>query len=161
MNPLASIPLKYRKYVLIAVLVILIIVIVAIASKTKDGGQDSGKDDTGNSIDMVGDDMASNSQPQSFPDGQYAIWADQLQDAMHDAGTDEEVIYSVFDQLNNDKDFQKLTAAFGMRKYTGHPIYNPFASKKSLAQWISSELDEDERDDLNQMFASKGITYRY
>jgi len=104
-------------------------------------------------------------QKQSYSDFQYVTWANNLEEAMFDVGTTSSTIYDIFKQLKNDTDYMKLQAAFGLRPYTGG-IFPNISSVFGLAQgidlntWIRNEEGQSVIDELNQIMASKGITYR-
>jgi hypothetical protein len=87
----------------------------------------------------------------------YIVAADRLEAAMFDLGTDEEAIYGVFDELQNDADFIKLFNAFGMRTYSGG--LTPWLVL-NLTEWLTQELNQDEIEVINTTMATKDITFR-
>lgn len=92
----------------------------------------------------------------SYPDLQYKIFADSIYQAgMIIGGTDEDAIYSVFNNMKNDTDIAKLILAFGKRR-----IEFSFMDG-TLAEFLTSELDGDEMKIVNKILASKGITYKF
>jgi hypothetical protein len=95
----------------------------------------------------------------SYTDTQYQLAANRLEQAMFDAGTDENAINQIFGLLKNNADFLKLNIAFGQRRYTGGLIPGIFYDKLTLTQWLQEELNEAELNGVNQILRSKGITY--
>jgi hypothetical protein len=93
----------------------------------------------------------------SYADSQFFAWANVLEEAMFDWGTNEEAIYNIFNALNNNADFIKLKQAFGMREYTGGTLPYWFYGEYSLEQWLSSE---GETAAVNEILQGKNITYR-
>lgn len=75
--------------------------------------------------------------------------ADRLYRAMKGAGTDEDAIYSVFRSLRTRSDLMLLESTFGVR------------GGMSLSEWLTAELNQKERDVLNQILVSNGISYSY
>lgn len=96
----------------------------------------------------------------TYQNSQYFAWANRLEQAMFDVGTDEDAIFSVFSQLRNNADFLKLKQAFGVRNYTGGYVPGFLSDDLSLDGWIQQELDNSEIVQLNNILANKGISYR-
>lgn len=98
----------------------------------------------------------SQGQKQSYADGQYNVFADSLYSAfIYWAGTDEDTIYSIMNKMNNDVDVSKLIQAFGTRR-------QEFTTMKySLGAFITDEMGQSEVAKINDIFAKKGITYRF
>lgn len=96
----------------------------------------------------------------TYAQSQYFAWANRLEQAMFDIGTDEDAVFSVFNQLRNNADFLALKQAFGVRQYTGGYLPGFLSDELSLDGWIQQEFDSDEIDELNNILSSKGITYR-
>jgi hypothetical protein len=96
-------------------------------------------------------------QKASYVDSQYNIFADAIYSAGFDVlfGTDEDAIYSVFNRMNNDLDINKLIVAFGARRIE-------FSTRvESLAEFLRSELDDREIQQVNKILSSKNIKYRF
>lgn len=96
----------------------------------------------------------------TYPQSQFFAWANRLEQAMFDVGTDEDAIFDVFSRLNNNADFLALKQAFGVRNYTGGFVPGFFSDDLSLDGWLQQELDASEMAAINNKLASKGITYR-
>ena len=96
----------------------------------------------------------------TYPNSQFYAWATVLEEAMFDLGTDEDSIIYVFSQLRNNADFLKLKQAFGTRAYSGGALPVWFNEDLTLEGWLTQELSSDERQEVNSILASRGITYR-
>ena len=96
----------------------------------------------------------------NFPASQFFAWANRLEQAMFDVGTDEDAIVAVFGNLINNADFLALKTAFGVRNYTGGFVPGFLSDDLSLDGWLQQELDNSEIAQLNNILANKGITYR-
>lgn len=103
-----------------------------------------------------------NAGTKTYPDSQYFAFANRLEQAMFDWGTDEAAILDVFNQLKNNADYLALKSAFGVRDYTGGIVpYIPLISPKlSLEGWLQEELSSSYINEINTMLYNKGITYR-
>ena len=95
--------------------------------------------------------------------------ANRLEQAMFDVTTDEEEIYAVFSKLGHglygELDFLMLKDAFGHRPYTGGVFPNiqsafGLAQGDTLQWWLNEELDEEEKQYVNDILAYKEINYR-
>ena len=95
-------------------------------------------------------------EKQSYADGQYNVFADSLYSAfIYWAGTDEDTIYSIMDKMKNNLDVSKLIQAFGTRR-------QEFTTMQySLGAFITDEMSSSEVAKINNIFANKGITYRF
>lgn len=77
-------------------------------------------------------------------------------------GTDEDAIYDVFNQMNNDLDVLLLTKAFGLREPRGGiciPIPGTGECAVALGPWLQTELSSGAFEDINNILASKNIQY--
>jgi predicted ATP-dependent endonuclease of OLD family len=91
----------------------------------------------------------------------YSEWANRLENAMFDIGTDENAIFEVFGSLRTNGDFIKLKQAFGIREYSGGFLPGFVSPDLGLDGWIQQELDGSEINELNAILQRKGITYRF
>ncbi len=93
----------------------------------------------------------------SYPNAQYDIFADNIEEATNTSGTDEEAIYNVMRALQNNADLLKLQKAYGQRInwWFGIPT-----GKYSLSQVLDSELDDSEKETLRKIIEAKGITIK-
>ena len=96
----------------------------------------------------------------SYPLSQYDAWANKLEQAFFDWGTNETSIYEVFRNLKNNNDFLQLKKAFGIRQYTGGILPGILSGKLNLDGFIEQELNSSEQKYINGILASKSITYR-
>jgi hypothetical protein len=95
---------------------------------------------------------------QSYMDAAYLGFADAIYAARSGNnvfGTVEDTIYNTFKKMNNDLDIAKLTKAFGSRRLS----YS--LQEGTLGGFINDEFDPEEIDTLNNILASKKITYRF
>jgi hypothetical protein len=84
----------------------------------------------------------------------------QLFVAMDGYGTDEALIYSVFEKLNNNADFAALVSAYGIKEISSGR-FNPAPNfKGNLIGALSDELSASELARINQILEQKFITYR-
>jgi hypothetical protein len=97
----------------------------------------------------------------SYLPSQFYAFANRLEQAMFDIGTDEDAIFAVFNSLNNNADFLALKTAFGVRNYTGGFVPGFLSDNLTLDGWISQELNSGEIQEINDSLANKGITYRF
>lgn len=94
----------------------------------------------------------------SYPQSQYPAFANIIETAGFDVGTDEAAIYTVFRSLNNNADYLALTNAWG--KPT-RKIYDfGFGYDMTLPQFIRWEMDDKEVAKINAILKSKTIKYR-
>ena len=65
------------------------------------------------------------------------------------------------DSLRNKADVLRLIQVYGIREYKG--CFEGWFTlvARSLSGAISSELDASEKQDINSMFASKGINFSF
>jgi hypothetical protein len=97
-------------------------------------------------------------KPATYADSQYKTFANTIEIAGFDAGTDEEAIYSTFRKLKNNTDYLKLLNAWGN---PNRKVYDWGVGRDmTLPQFIHYEMNDTEVRKVNQILASKGITYR-
>ena len=93
----------------------------------------------------------------SYPLTIYKNMADTLYTAMEGFGTDYDTVKSTLSKLNNESDFFELQKAFGNRACTTYLwVITPFAG--TLIQWLTDELDDDQKAETTQLLATKNIT---
>lgn len=83
--------------------------------------------------------------------------ADRLYSAMEGAGSNEDKIYSVFNEINSYSDLMMVMKAFGERK----GFWNWFGSKSGLVEWINDDCSNDEIAKINAILASKNINFSF
>ena len=92
--------------------------------------------------------LASNQIKPSYAKYTYDSWADKLYKAMKGIGTDNDMVFAVFNSLKNDADYIKLDQAFGMRDtYT-------------MKEWVHGDLSTTKINTINSGFKTKGMTKR-
>jgi hypothetical protein len=91
--------------------------------------------------------------------------------AIDGCGTDEDAIFGVFNQLNNDADVRKLIVVFGVRYTQPCSITSPI----SYAMWLANDeafggplnvflrydLSDSDISKINSILRSKGIAYQF
>lgn len=94
----------------------------------------------------------------TYPEAQYALFADRLHAAMDGMGTDEEEIYAVFRQMQTYDDVSQLIVAYGTRPITDP---RPWYSNKTLTLQgsLKDELTSDEIKTVNMILSGKNINY--
>jgi len=107
----------------------------------------------------------------TYDDSVYFGWVDTLVQAMNGCGTDEDSIYSIFHQLENEADVLKLVAVFKVQYYEPCGWSNPLAYAKweiddksyggELTTWFGYDLETSEIQKINDILASKDIKYRF
>ena len=104
--------------------------------------------DTGKTIDCTG--------KLTYAKSWYNTQAEILYSAMFRAfGTEESVIFDVFNKLKNDCDVAQIIASFGLRRQEFH-----FTSY-DLRWFIYDEMDKDEISEVNRILRTKGIKYQF
>jgi hypothetical protein len=97
-------------------------------------------------------------KPASYPDSQYRTFANTIETAGFDLGTDEDAIYSTFRKLKNNTDYLKLLTAWGK---PNRKVYEWGVGRNmTLPQYIRWEMDDSEVKKVNDILQSKGIKYR-
>lgn len=97
-------------------------------------------------------------QELSYPESAYDNFADVIQQAGYAFsfdGVDQEAIYGVFEQMQNDLDTLYLIKAFGRRRV------EMSMQSAALGGFLRTELDEEEMAKINDILAAKGIIYKF
>lgn len=96
--------------------------------------------------------------PLSYGASQYATFANNIQEAGYDVGTDEDAIYSVFRKIKNNADYLALLKAWGKPTRT---IYEwGVGRKKTLTQFLRSEMSDSEISKINKILSNNKVKYR-
>lgn len=96
--------------------------------------------------------------PLSYGASQYATFANNIQEAGYDVGTDEESIYSVFRKMKNNSDYLALLKAWGKPTRT---VYEwGVGRKKTLSQFLRSEMNSTEIRKINTILSNNKVKYR-
>jgi hypothetical protein len=105
---------------------------------------------------VIKDEEANTGLALSYPLSNYNVWADELQAAMFDTGTDEDTIFSIFERLKNIRDLLQLIKSFGVRTYY---VFGISQGDYNLAQWFQEELSTSDIEEINSILHAKNITY--
>jgi hypothetical protein len=120
-----------------------------------------GKGDTGTSVEALGCDTIWNSGQLSRNKSAYYADADEIYTAIQGTGLfvnwyeDDDKIASVLMRAGNQKDVDALICAWGYRKKSALSPGEP------LTAWITSYLDADKVQQVNDYYAYKGISTRW
>jgi hypothetical protein len=96
--------------------------------------------------------------PLTYAKSQYSTFADTIDTAGFDLGTDEDAIYSVFYKLKNNSDYLALLSAWGKPTRTVYEFGIGYSM--TLPQFLRKEMSDSEVSKVNKILASKKITYR-
>lgn len=97
-------------------------------------------------------------KPATYAPSQYKSFANTIETAGFDLGTDEDAIYSTFRKLKNNTDYLSLLNAWGKPNRT---VYDWGVGRKmTLPQFLRWEMNDSEVKKVNDILKSKGITYR-
>lgn len=107
----------------------------------------------------------------TYDDSTFSNFTIQLVGAISGCGTDEDAIYSVFQQMNNKADVLKLISVFGVQIYVpcfwsnpvDYELYEIGAKifKGGLAAFLAFDLELSEMKKINDILAAKGIDYKF
>ena len=89
----------------------------------------------------------------SYSEAEFELFADQLESAMDGAGTDEEAVYHVFEQMDTADDLKQLIKSFGTRDYG---ITN---KAQNLLQWLRDEMDVEELVPIQTIFNNLEVAF--
>lgn len=103
---------------------------------------------------------------QTYADSAYTQFANMIHQAAKGAGTDNDAIYGVFQEIKNDLDFTLLTKAYGVREICALFEENPApifgdCPKYDLAQTISSEMNSGEKKKVNEILTNNGVSFKF
>lgn len=100
------------------------------------------------------------SEVPSFPLIKYKEMADVIEDSLGSylVNDNEDLVYSQFLQLRNNRDLAELIRAFGMRSRT---ITFFGTGKKGLSAFLNNAMNRSEVGKINQILSDKGINYRF
>ena len=93
---------------------------------------------------------------------QAESFSNTLRIAFSDCGTNEQAVYNVMEQMNNEADIYLLIDTYGIREYSGCGPWNVFAATQNvgLSSAISDEMPV-EMPIINAILAKKGIKFRF
>ena len=90
-----------------------------------------------------------NNNKLSYQLAEYSLMANSLFTAMDGMGTNEQVIYNVFNRLKNIDDLYQLITSFGVK------------DDQTLQQWLISDLSSSELEKVNQILSMKNINFQF
>lgn len=95
----------------------------------------------------------------TYPLIKYKELADVIEDSLgsYISNDNEDSVYNVFQQLQNNRDIAELIRAFGMRSRSVMLIGT---GKKGLSAFINNAMNRREIDKINEILQSKNIQYR-
>lgn len=137
--------IKYGIYAVIAIIVIVILfAIIKKFSKTVNNKLTEKQQEYINSLEIDETEI-------SIPGAQMNSLIAKLKQAFGKYGyaTDEEMVYQVFETLNNRSELLQLISQFGV--YEGH----------TLGEWMNKELSKTELTHIQEILALKGIVYTF
>ena len=137
--------IKYGIYAVIAIIVIVIVfAIIKKFSKTVNNKLTEQQQEYINSLEIDETEI-------SIPGAQMNSLIAKLKQAFGKYGyaTDEEMVYQVFETLNNRSELLQLISQFGV--YEGH----------TLGEWMNKELSKTELTHIQEILALKGIVYTF
>lgn len=91
----------------------------------------------------------------SYDNLTYQNLAEAIFGEMDGPGTDEAGVLSILGQLNTKSDWLKLVEAYGVKENTD--FWDSFKSG-NLMQWLISEHDSDELDEIRSVLSKIGVT---
>jgi hypothetical protein len=107
----------------------------------------------------------------SYTDTQFLTWVNALVQAMNGCGTDNEMIYDVFDWMENEADLKKLMVSFGIQYYEPCWLHSPLESAiwqfndkaygGDLTTWLYYDLTTSEIGKINSILRGKGINFQF
>jgi len=82
----------------------------------------------------------------SYQSSDYKRFSDRLIVAMDGAGTDEDIIYNIYNYMHNDADMVRLNQAFGVRQ------------QSTLNEWLKGDLSSEAIGRINDLLRERGIS---
>lgn len=98
----------------------------------------------------------------SRPEGQYAIWANQIYEYLKYSALDDkkkQAFELLYIYVHNDADIAKLIKYFGRRQEYNFGI--PVGSTKDLSQFVSTNLSKQQISVLNDRYAKNKMVFRF
>jgi hypothetical protein len=102
-------------------------------------------------------------KPLSYPLSQYKTFANAIEEACNEEGTDEEAIYSTFRKLKNNSDYLALQKAWGNPTRFVTPswyIFYTTGRNYTLPQLLRNDMSSSEISKVNKILSNNGIKYR-
>lgn len=118
----------------------------------------AGEDEVGQGAGVSQDEITVDVESLSYPQNNYLMWADQLEQGFYATylTEDDELVGQILKYMNNDTDVANLVQKYGVRD--GGAWYN---TNYNLPQAVSAMLDNDIKNQVNQNYQTKGMTFRF
>jgi hypothetical protein len=98
----------------------------------------------------------------SRPEGQYAIWANQIYEYLKYSALDDkkkQAFELLYIYVHNDADIAKLIKYFGKRQEYNFGI--PIGQTKDLSQFVTTNLSSNQIKTLNDRYAKSKMIFRF
>lgn len=98
----------------------------------------------------------------TFSEAQASAMSGTIVAAVDDCGTDENAIWGVMQQMQNKADILLLAKVYNIREYKGCFDGDYFSyHRRNLAETLTSELSGSWIGDINDLFSSRGINFKF
>jgi hypothetical protein len=102
-------------------------------------------------------------KPLTYPLSQYKTFANVIEEACNEEGTDEEAIYTTFRKLKSNADYLALQKAWGNpTRFVTPDFYLFYTTGKrfTIPQLLRNDMSDSEIRKVNQILANNNIKYR-
>lgn len=102
-------------------------------------------------------------KPLTYPLSQYKTFANGIEEATNEEGTDEEAIYAIFRKLKSNADYLALQKAWGNPTRFVTPswyIFYTTGKKFTIPQLLRNDMSSSEIKKINTILMNNKITYR-
>jgi hypothetical protein len=102
-------------------------------------------------------------KPLTYPLSQYKTFANGIEEACNEEGTDEEAIYAIFRKIKNNSDYLALMKAWGNPTRFVTPswyIFYTTGSNFTIPQLLRNDMNASEISKVNQILSNNKVTYR-
>jgi hypothetical protein len=152
---------KYQTYIYVAIAIVILVIaykfsnnLMILLGLKKSKEETQADKDTANTLSSDIKTLQNQGLKLSYQLSIYKQWADGLESAMKDLGTDNDYIYSIFQKMKNPLDLAQLLKEFGRRPYY---FFGLKQGDWSLSQWINNEMSQRERNKINTALSENGI----
>lgn len=160
----ADIPSWARGIIIVLVIIIILLIVWKLYKKFFGQGaseQWSMEEDVRDSQRDLNDEIKKGNKP-SYGQAQYSSWADSLNKAFSGCGTSFGAVKRIMEQMKNKSDVLALNATYGARKHDDCNWQFNFGDvEATLGGALSDELSNKEVEEINSMFKTKNISFRY
>jgi hypothetical protein len=102
-------------------------------------------------------------KPLTYPLSQYKTFANVIEEATNEEGTDEEAIYAIFRKLKSNADYLALQKAWGNPTRFVTPswyIFYTTGKRFTIPQLLRNDMSSSEIKKINTILMNNKITYR-